>query len=282
MPAKQLRSFCWTDFDVSEQRKVWWLEAEAFEYVVFQKEKCPDTEREHYQGFAKLKARTSFNKVKETVGDDVHLEPARSVKQAIAYCKKEDTRVDGPWERGDPPAMGKRSDLEVAAEMIGQKRSWREVAETLPGTFIRYHKGLKAYKRAVSDSRRQWKTRVHVFYGDAGTGKTRKAYELSPLLYSKPDGPWFDGYDGQDAVLFDDFTGDLPLGQLLKLLDRYPMQVPVKGDFVEWLPKDIYITSNLSPEEWYPMATEGQHRALRRRLTTVTRFTGSLSGVARG
>lgn len=278
MPAKQLRSFCFTDFDVTEGRRTWWLEAEAFSYIVLQHERCPETHKDHLQGFAKLEKRTSFKKLKEYVGDGVHLESARSVRAAIDYCKKDESRVDGPWERGDPPAMGKRSDLEEAASMIGTKRPWKEIAEALPGTFIRYHKGLKAYKKAVSVEKRDWVTIVHVYYGDAGTGKTRAAYTQSPDLYSKPDGMWFDGYDGHEAVLFDDFTGDIPLGQFLKLLDRYPMQVPVKGGFEEWLPKVIYITSNLSPEEWYPMASAAQHKALRRRLTTVTHYSDFLSG----
>lgn len=274
---KQVTNFCFTDYDVSFERYEWWLNGD-WKFVVFQKEKCPKTGREHYQGFCSLKTRMGFKKLKELVGKKLHMEPPwSSVKKAIAYCRKEDSRIDGPWDAGEEPEQGKRTDLDNCCDMIKKKRSWKEIAEEHPGTFVRCHRGLKEFKRVVLDEKRSWVMEVNVYHGSAGTGKTRKAYEQHPLLYSKPDGMWFDGYDGQEAVLFDDFTGDIPLGQMLKLLDRYPMQVPVKGSFVEWVPKVIYITSNLSPEEWYPMATPEQHRALARRITTQMRFSDSVS-----
>ena len=40
---------------------------------------------------------------------------------------------------------------------------------------------------------------------------------------------WFDGYMGQKVVCFDDFRKDFcTFHELLRLLDRYPMDVPVK------------------------------------------------------
>ena len=52
-------------------------------------------------------------------------------------------------------------------------------------------------------------------------------------------------------VVLDDFYGWLKYSQLLNLLDRYPMQVEVKGAKREFLAKEIIITSNKSPVEWY-------------------------------
>jgi len=34
-------------------------------------------------------------------------------------------------------------------------------------------------------------------------------------------------------------------------LDRYPMRVPVKGGFVNWVPENIYITSSNHPDSTY-------------------------------
>lgn len=116
---------------------------------------------------------------------------------------------------------------------------------------------------------------VHIYYGDTGSGKTRAVYDKESLddLYVHPGGHWFDGYDGQDAVLFDDFSGScFPISYFLKILDRYPMTVPVKGGFVNWKPRRIYVTSNLNPTEWYSGAHIEHQRALRRRFTHVIHF----------
>lgn len=55
-----------------------------------------------------------------------------------------------------------------------------------------------------------------------------------------------------DAVVFDDFRADVcELHYLLQLLDGYPLDVPIKGGFVAWRPKRIYITAPFRPEDTY-------------------------------
>jgi hypothetical protein len=115
-----------------------------------------------------------------------------------------------------------------------------------------------------------------VYWGRTGAGKTRAVFDNVPSpedIYVHPGGQWFDGYDGQPIVLFDDFGGsEFKLTYFLKLLDRYPMQVPIKGGFVSWIPKEVYITSNRNPLEWYPNA-HGEHvNAMFRRFTNNVRF----------
>jgi len=67
---------------------------------------------------------------------------------------------------------------------------------------------------------------------------------------------WFDGYNGQKVVLFDEFRGQLPLGQMLELLDGYPcLRVQVKNGTVHWSPEEIYLTSPMHPRDWYPNVT---------------------------
>lgn len=38
---------------------------------------------------------------------------------------------------------------------------------------------------------------------------------------------------------------------LLRILDKYPMRVPVKGSFVNWEPKTIIITAPFSPNKMF-------------------------------
>lgn len=87
-----------------------------------------------------------------------------------------------------------------------------------------------------------------------------------------PGGTWFDGYDGHDCVLFDDFTGDIKFCYFLQVIDRYLPRVPVKGGFTPWTPKRIYITSNIAPNLWYPDTTPYQKEALLRRIHQTVMF----------
>lgn len=268
----KLRNFCFTTFVVTDEKRDTLLALDVG-YIVFQLEKCPESGREHFQGYCELKKQMRFNAAKRLIGDNAHLEKRKgSAQEAADYCKKDESRVNGPWEAGSISKPGKRSDLLAVKRMIDEGKSETEVADAHFGSWCRYRKSFAAYKKLKTENV-QVEKEVHVFYGDAGTGKTRRVYDTEGNdIYSKPDGAWFDGYDDQEVVLFDDYTGDLPLSQFLKLLDRYPMQVPVKGGFRNWCPKRIYITSNLSPEEWYPKAKKEQHRAIARRLKDVCHY----------
>jgi hypothetical protein len=144
------------------------------------------------------------------------------------------------------------------------------IQEEYFGSYIKYHRGIE--KVFASRQRiRSWEVNVIVYWGPTGTGKTRRAFQSEPApswIYSS-DG-WFDGYAGDEVVLFDDFGGhEFKITYLLKLLDRYPMRVRVKGSFVQWAPKTIYITSNINPEEWYPNARRLHKEALMRRITEI-------------
>ncbi len=91
-------------------------------------------------------------------------------------------------------------------------------------------------------------------YGPTGSGKSRRAHRESEALCPGsvlwlPDQSlrWFDGYNGHKGLVLDDFTGDAELPFLLRLLDRYPLKVPIKGGFMEFVGRIVWITSNFSP-----------------------------------
>lgn len=118
---------------------------------------------------------------------------------------------------------------------------------------------------------------VVILYGPPDSGKSRYAYDNHPLksIWSLPAGRdiWYDGYYGQPVALIDEFAGKasrIALAQLLRILDRYPIRVPFKGGFIPFIPKKIYITSNVHPSQWYDYTSREYHfAALCRRVTMV-------------
>lgn len=235
------------------------------EYLVFGKEKG-EQETPHLQGYVAFNKRKSFKSVKRLLSDRAHLEKAKgSPQQASDYCKK-----DGDFKEFGtlPKGQGARTDLQKCIQAIQAGATLREIAEEHGATVLRYGSGVQRLRMFVRPKRKE-QPEIWTLWGKTGTGKTRRVWEFASIddMWVHPGDRWFDGYDGQSAVLFDDFDGSwFKLSYLLKLLDRYIFQVPVKGGYTWWAPKVIYITSNLHPKEWYPQAHQEHQRALIRRL----------------
>lgn len=92
--------------------------------------------------------------------------------------------------------------------------------------------------------------------GPTGTGKSALAlYLCGPDRFRKcGELKWFDGYNGQENVTFDDFRkANCEWSFLLNILDHYKVDdMPVKGGFVPWRPKMIVFTSPNPPHvEFY-------------------------------
>lgn len=248
-------------------------------FIIFGREVGANGTR-HLQGYLELPRRLRFNQVVALFQPiRPHIERrAGTAEQARDYCRK-----DGDYtELGtiSQVAPGERNDLVALRNFIDTGASLRDIAETHFRSFLLYERSIRSYRNLRSPSR-NWVTNVSVFWGLTGTGKTRRCHqeaeENQQPLYIHPGGRWFDGYDGEPLVLFDDFSGAcFPLPYLLKLLDRYAMQVPIKGGFVNWRPRHIYITSNLDPDAWYPNAHPEHRAALRRRFTEVVHFNGEV------
>jgi len=244
---------------------------EGVEYLVFGKE-TGESGTPHLQGYISFSSRKRFAQVKVVVGSRAHLEAAKgSPESNRSYCTKDGEFVElGTCPRG----QGARSDLDKLQSDISSGASFEAIQSEHFALYLRYSRSIDRLIMR-SSTRRDWLTEVFVFHGQTGTGKTRRVHEKETpaQLYVHPGGAWFDGYESQEAVLFDDFGGsEFKLTYLLKLLDRYPMCVPVKGGFVNWNPKRVYITSNLNPEDWYPNAYDQHRAALRRRIKEVVLF----------
>lgn len=227
----------------------------------------------HYQGYVSLKTRQRLRQVKQLVGDRAHLEVARgSPSSNVAYCSKGEGTFEEFGTR--PQNRGSRSDLQELHAAIKGGAGIDEIRDTFFGLYLRYNKSILSAIQAHQEPR-TWKPNVSVFWGKTGSGKTRAVYEFTRRqdIFVHTGDHWFDGYQRHPVALFDDYGGsEFKLTYLLKLLDRYPMKVPIKGGFVEWVPKHIYMTSNRHPKEWYSNAHEEHQRALMRRIDFIKEF----------
>lgn len=216
------------------------------------------------------------------------MEKCHSVKDAIKYCKKEDTRMAGPWEHGDAPVnQGKRTDLDELYTLLRQKRPLGEIIEGEP-SYARYEKSIKFMKLLLgqkASNRVSQQVKVYAFYGGTGFGKTYAALFLmdDPNCVFKMNPPgkngqlWFDMYDGERTMVFDEFEGDnfCDMRTLNNLLDVYSLRLPVKGSHVFAEYTTVIICSNTPPRGWYqvnPMEAERLIAPLKRRIYQIRNF----------
>nr|UBJ26257.1 replication-associated protein [Giant panda feces-associated circular DNA virus] len=275
------KNWCGTVFDL--EADAWlregpecWLrhlkESGICSYVVGQLEEAPTTGEQHIQCFLQLKKPQRLSWMKRHVHATAHWEPmAGNAQEASAYCKKDDTRVLGPWEFGTLQAKGKVMGLDEAVEWVKAGRTLKEIAEAFPVVWVHHSRGLMDLKKRLDlrSDRREFGPEgpeVWVFWGPSGTGKSRiAAHEWPEAFWKIPGDKWFDGYDNHETVVLDDFKDtDLRLTELQQLLDRYPHWVEVKGGAVPMLARRYVITSNTHPDTWYTRADP--HKTIMRRI----------------
>lgn len=256
--------------------ELWATLSPKAKYLIFQLEKG-ENGTPHFQGYCELHRQSRFAPIKALI-PTAHIEPRRgSQAQAKTYASKEDTRVEGPFEFGEfvENEPRQRNDVRAFRDAILSGKRKRDLLEEFPGDMQRYPKFVELCRSTLKQQLRT-SLRVVLLYGHPGAGKSRTAYESTDDLYAVPIGKdlWFDGYDGESTLLLDDFSGEMKLVNLLRLLDIYPMQVPVKGAFVNLTATTIYLTSNKHPREWYDWTKHGEVRyhALMRRFHKITRF----------
>lgn len=157
---------------------------------------------------------------------------------------------------------------------------------------VRYYRSFERYKRLVVDKDlcRTWQTVCYVYYGNSGCGKTEAAKEESRvfgggtywLTLEKGIGGkvWWDGYDGESNIIIDEFGCQIPFNEFKRLIDSSPMHVPVKGGFVPFLGRRVWICSNHHVDLFYGRCCPpGPMRdSLLRRLHYVEYFDARFQG----
>ncbi len=251
-----------------------WTEAdvEKFKLLTTREHRCAaelsEEGKPHLQGALTFTRKYRLTQLKKLF-PETHWETALT-RDPENYCIKGPIMINVVKKQGD------RTDLKKVAKAVRNGKNMQEIAEEFPVEFIKFNKGITAWKQAMLPQR-NWKMDVHILWGPSGTGKTREVWDTwgtEGVVYPKMKNKWWDHYTGQDVVLIDDFdpsTTGLDLDFLLCLLDRYPMFVEYKGGSCNFCSKMIYITSNINPKEWFNGRT--CEEAFFRRVTSVREVT---------
>ena len=235
-----------------------------------------ETGTPHLQGYLELGIKERLPWLRSHVNARAHYELRRGPREAARdYCMKDGAWIEfGEWREEE---RGRRRDVEMMVEQASQGTPFYDAACDEPTTALfpfAYAKLLEG--RALSATPAWRDVRVVVKIGPTGTGKTRSAFDdFWPDLFVQDfgagNGIWWDGYSGQTLLLLDDFAGPgVSFVYLLRLLDGYPVRLPVKGAFTYGTWTEVVITTNKSIISWFPK--EGDISPLLRRIHHVERY----------
>lgn len=218
----------------------------------------------HYQLVVYFGKPVRLSAVKKVFGDNSHWEPTKS-DAAEQYVRKPETAVaDSQFEFGKKPLNRARTTDwdQIRADAIAGR------LDTIPSdVFIRSYGSLR---RIASDFAKPigMERSINVFWGSTGVGKSRRAWEEAGMeAYPKdPRTKFWDGYNGQEHVVIDEYRGGIDISHILRWFDRYPVIVEIKGSSTVLKASKIWITSNLHPSDWYPGLDVKTYDALLRRL----------------
>lgn len=249
------RNWCFTAFNNIHLNE----NIDKINYYIYQKEKTKEGKL-HLQGYIQLKDKLRLNQVLDIVGHGNHIEKARGkASDNIKYCTKLESRVEEPVTFGVAKNQGDRTDIDTACKLAIENK-WDEIEDS---TYVKYYKGLHKLA-ALKQKPAERKVDVACFWGNTGKGKSHLANQEMPQAYWKPSGVWWDGYMGQKDIIIDDFEPDVDCSVFLRWIDKWPLQVPIKGGFVTLQAERIIITTHFNPEELYPNRKEEVMRRIKK------------------
>ncbi len=259
-------NFCFTTFSINKLQH--YLEPrENVQFIIIGEEICPDSKRDHLQGYCEVKNKMSLQKIKEMFDDwTVHIEKRKGTQaEAIKYCMK-----DGKYQtNGKRKIQGKRNDLTAAIAHLQEHSSMAMLMQEIPNyQAARFGQLWLTFNERCRES----KPYVTWIHGPPGTGKTRAALAYADTFkktglrtwWAGENLQWWQGYDAHEIIIIDDFRAEFcSFSKLLRVLDRYPFFVEYKGGSRQLLATKIVITCPSHPSDVYAL-DENTDQLLRR------------------
>ncbi len=132
-------------------------------YCIWQTEKGKEGTI-HWQGYCQCNTQKTLVAMKAWL-PRAHWEVSkdRTGKKARDYCRKEEGRIDGPWELGEFKGQGKRKDVEEFVDFMREsKRSKKDIITEHPSAFDRFPRLMEELRheqhRPAPCQEPEWKT----------------------------------------------------------------------------------------------------------------------------
>ena len=187
------------------------------------------------------------------------------------------------WGELPPDRSRRETQSEQIMQMVRDGKSNAEILEEIPSAYNKLHYIEQARQTLLEEQYKDAWRELNVTYlwGDTGAGKTRsvmetygysKVYQVTN--YEHP----FDGYKGQDVIIFEEFRSSLRIDDMLKYLDGYPLLLPCRYADKVACYTEVFIISNISLEQQYPNVQVDNPEtwaAFRRRIHSVQHLTSN-------
>lgn len=254
------RWFVGTNFDVDTDYEKVLKKNEWLRFVAFGAEVCPETKKDHHQMYfyrknAIMPSVKVLNAMGKSFGDcHVHVEAMMGrIEDNESYCSKE-----GRLQKfGKEPKQGTRGDLDECADKIMKgDLTVDEICVENPQFFHQYGRTMDRLEAIALRQRfRTWMTHIIWYWGPSHSGKSRACYQgYDPKTHyvKNLNDEWWDGYTGQEIVIFNEFRGQISFVELLDLADEWPKTVKQRSkEPVPFLAKEIRISCIKEPQEVY-------------------------------
>lgn len=231
----------------------------------------------HFQIFVQLKNKKRLGWLKKQLRADwqhIHLEKRKgTAAQAWDYCAGTGKHKDKPGQLGPAFVLGSyptperaRTDLSTAVEAISAAPTMETIRSMIAErpNLLRVLPHMRTFAEMSRPARSQ-RTWIIWLHGPAGSGKDFFAQTYSKVVmpysdvYVKSNSKWWDGYDGEEVILWDNFDpACVSYDFICKLGDTKKIKVEVKGLSVNVVAKLVFITTVWNPKDYFAMAKKNK------------------------
>jgi len=253
------KNWCFTlnNYSPEDEESIQRLECK---YLVYGRE-IGESLTPHLQGTIVLLDKVRLSAVKKLI-PRAHWEMTKALAQSITYCKKD----GNVYESGVPPMSKSDAAKKGIAERWDLAKQGR--FEELPPENLKTYQYIHRMSMPVQDRDtldNEWR------WGESGCGKSRGVRsDYGSSLYVKDTTKWWDGYDGEETVLVDDWDPKTSeyLSRYLKIWsDHYAFKAETKGGSMVIRPKRFVVTSQYPIDICFPESQD--YAAINRRFKTI-------------